>query len=115
MQRFALSYLKDWISKPNRKPLIVRGARQVGKSYLVRDFGKKYFDNIIEINFEQDQNAGALFASNSPDKIIKLLELHSNKPITPGKTLLFLDEIQVAPPVIAALRFFYEQKEYNNT
>ena len=110
MYRHALEYLREWKSKPKRKPLVVRGARQVGKSYLIRLFAKEHFKDLVEINFERDQNTSDLFTSKSPDKIIQLLELHFNTNIIPGKTLLFLDEIQAAPNVFATLRYFYEEK-----
>jgi len=108
MHRFALDYLKEWKTKPGRKPLVVRGARQVGKSYLVRLFAKERFQNLVELNFEREPDLGSLFASNDPEKIVQLLELRFNAAIRPGETLLFLDEIQAAPAVFAALRYFYE-------
>ena len=108
MHRFALIHLKEWKSKPGRKPLVVRGARQVGKSTLVRMFAKESFDNLLELNFERDPGLASLFGSNDPARIVQLLELHFNTSIRPGRTLLFLDEIQAAPSVFAALRYFYE-------
>ena len=109
MYRFASEYLKKWKLNPRHKPLIVRGARQVGKTYLVRDFAEKHFENLLEINFEQDPEAAALFASNKPQKIVQLLELQFNTSIISGETLIFLDEIQASPEVFVALRYFYEQ------
>jgi predicted AAA+ superfamily ATPase len=109
MLRFALDYLKTWKSKPSRKPLVIRGARQVGKTYLVRLFAKKYFDQTVEINFERDPEMASLFTSKDPRKIVQLLELQYNIPIQPGAALLFLDEIQAAPEVLVSLRYFYEE------
>jgi len=108
MYRKAEHYLKSWKVKSNRKPLVIRGARQVGKTYLVRSFAKE-FTNIVEINLERDPEIGQLFASNNPAKTIKLLGLQYDQMITPGKTLLFLDEVQAQPRVFAALRYFYEE------
>jgi len=108
MHRFALEYLNAWMSNPNCKPLVVRGARQVGKTYLVRSFAKENFENLIEINFERDPELGSLFASKDPYKIVQMLELRYNTPLKPGETLLFLDEVQAVPQVLASLRYFYE-------
>ena len=109
MLRFALEYLKTWKSKPSRKPIVIRGARQVGKTYLVRLFAKEYFDQMVEINFERDPETALLFTSKDPRKIVQLLELQYNIPIQPGATLLFLDEIQAAPEILVSLRYFYEE------
>ena len=108
MERFALNHLKSWKHGPDRKPLIIRGARQVGKSYLARAFARESFEGIAEINFERDPDIATLFASNDPARIVPLLELRLNRPIRPGRTLLFLDEIQATPSVIASLRYFCE-------
>lgn len=107
MYRSALDYLIRWKLRPRRKPLVIRGARQVGKSYLVSMFAEQNFSNFIEINFEKDPGIISLF-SGTPEKIIKLLELKYNKIIVIKNTLLFLDEIQAAPEVFAKLRYFYE-------
>ena len=107
MYRSALDYLIKWKMRARRKPLIIRGARQVGKSYLVTMFAEHHFSDFIEINFEKDQGIISLF-SGTPEKTIKLLELKYNKTIDIENTLLFLDEIQAAPEVFAKLRYFYE-------
>ncbi|MBX7149794.1 AAA family ATPase [bacterium] len=108
--RTALHDLEQWKNRPNRKPLIIRGARQVGKSYLVKLFAQKNFENYIEINFEKDPTVGDYFLNESIDKILALLQAHTNKKIVPNKTLLFFDEIQACPHVFAKLRYFYEEK-----
>ena len=87
MQRFALEYLKTWKSKSNRKPIVIRGARQVGKTYLVRMFAGEYFDQIVEINFERDPETASLFSAKDPQKILQLLELQYNVTMRPGATL----------------------------
>ncbi len=109
MDRHAMNHLKSWKNSPNRKPLVIRGARQVGKSYLARAFGREAFEGVAEVNFERDPDLATLFASNDPTRILPLLELRLNHPIRPGRTLLFLDEIQAAPGVIPTLRYFHER------
>ena len=109
MYRFALDYLKTWKGKSGRKPLVIRGARQVGKTHLVRDFAQELFESVVEFNFERNPELGSVFACNSPREIVGILELRFNTTITPGKTLLFLDEIQAAPQVIPVLRYFLEE------
>ncbi len=107
MYRSALNYLIKWKTRKRRKPLVIRGARQVGKSHLVSMFAEQYFSDFIEINFEKEPELISLF-SGSPEKIVALLELKYNKTIDIENTLLFLDEIQAAPEVFAKLRYFYE-------
>ena len=109
MYRSAIEYLYDWRTRRSRKPLVIRGARQVGKSYLIREFAKKSFDNIIEINLDDDSSVLPYFERSDPHEIIKLLEVHFKTSFIPGKTLLFLDEIQAAPHLFAKLRYFYEK------
>lgn len=109
MYRFALNELKKWAQRADHKPLVLRGARQVGKSYLAKMLADEYFEQIAEINFEQTPELAELFSSRQPDRIIALLELQLNLSISSGKTLLFLDEIQASPEVFACLRYFYEQ------
>ncbi len=108
MYRMSLDYLKEWKIRATRKPLIIRGARQVGKSFLVRLFASESFGNLVEINFERMPEVASLFASKTPRTILPLLEARFNMTIEPGKTLLFLDEIQAVPEVFAALRYFHE-------
>lgn len=109
MHRFALQHLVEWKERLSRKPMVVRGARQVGKSHLVREFAKAAFASLAEVNFEQQPEAAALFGSRHPEKIVSELGIWLGKSIAPGKTLVFLDEIQAVPDVLPALRFFHEQ------
>lgn len=109
MYRFALKELKNWVSRQDHKPLVLRGARQVGKSYLAHMLADEAFETLAEINFEQTPEMAELFNSRQPERIVPLLELRLNLSIIPGQTLLFLDEIQAAPEVFATLRYFYEQ------
>ncbi|MEA3547430.1 MAG: ATP-binding protein [Thermodesulfobacteriota bacterium] len=108
LKRSALQYLKKWKDKKTRKPLVIRGARQVGKSYLVRMFAKETELDLMEINFELSDDYADCFTTKEPNQIVTLLELKTSRKITPGKTLLFLDEIQAAPEILASLRYFYE-------
>lgn len=108
MKRIAFIDLLSWRNSPIRKPLILRGARQVGKTHLVRQFGAT-FENFVEINFEQMRNVHSIFSGDlEPEKMLRNLSLVADQEIIPGKTLLFLDEIQEAPQAIIALRYFYE-------
>lgn len=109
MKRIVDYHLRSWQQRSSRKPLILRGARQVGKTHAVNTLGAQ-FDNFVEINFELDTAAKALFDVDlSPTRIIRDLSLLTNKAIVPGKTLLFLDEAQEQPQALLALRYFYEK------
>lgn len=100
-----------WAKRPRRHPLVLRGARQVGKTYLVRELGKRCFKNYLELNFEQDATLSSLFASKVPDSICELLSVKFSKEIVDGETLVFLDELQAAETcVLESLRYFYEQR-----
>jgi len=108
MKRLVEKKLEEWKGKKRRKPLLIRGARQVGKTYIVRQFGQS-FKSFSEINFELLSDARDIFKADlKPDRIIRDLSLLTETPIVPGETLLFLDEIQDAPEAITALRYFYE-------
>lgn len=109
IHRQQISYLLDWAHKPKHKPIIIRGARQVGKSTLVQLLAHSLGFNLCTVNFEKKPQYAELFASNDPKTIISLLELQLQQTINPGQTILFLDEIQAAPQVINTLRYFYEE------
>jgi len=109
MKRDIEKVLKKWKDEKRRYPLLVRGARQVGKSYSIKKFASEDFENLVEINFEQNPKYKACFDTLNPEKIIESISILSNSDITPGKTLLFLDEIQECPNAIVSLRYFYEQ------
>lgn len=109
MQRHIYQQLTQWKDSVKHKPLIIRGARQVGKTHIITRFGNE-FTNFVSINFEKQPQAIDIFAGDlSADRLIRDLQLFTQKQITPGKTLLFLDEIQEAPKAITALRYFYEE------
>ena len=108
MKRDLLSELTQWKSSENRVPLIIRGARQVGKSWVVKELAKS-FSNFVEINFEGDKRALSFFEGDlHVDEILTKLSLYKGQKITAGETLLFFDEIQACPNCIQALRFFKE-------
>lgn len=103
--------IEKWANRSNRHPLVLRGARQVGKTYLVRALAKHRFKNYLELNFEQDETLSSLFASKRPDQICELLSVKFSKRIVDGETLVFLDELQSAKVcVLESLRYFYEQR-----
>ncbi len=102
-------HLEQWKSDPYRKPLLLRGARQVGKTYAIRKLGQK-FKNFVEVNFEKIEDAIDIFSKDlTPERMLRDLSLLLKTPIVPGETLLFLDEVQQAPRAITALRYFYEE------
>jgi predicted AAA+ superfamily ATPase len=107
-QRSALEQLSKWAAKENRKPLILRGARQVGKTTLIHEFGKK-FSNYLYINLEDKQASSNFEMSTVIDQIMTAVYLFCNKAKSTGNTLLFIDEIQNSAHAIAKLRYFYEE------
>ncbi|MBS0615820.1 MAG: ATP-binding protein [Verrucomicrobia bacterium] len=109
MKRDIQKTLLKWKNHPMRMPLIVRGARQVGKTYIIEAFGNAEFKQLLTINLETSSKYKACFESLDPKIIIREIELVSNKKIIPGETLLFLDEIQQAPKALQALRYFKEK------
>jgi len=102
--------LVSWKHSVRRLPLLVRGARQVGKSFSILEFGRKEFENLVIVNFEQNPEYKTVFTTLNPNDIIENLSLLTKTDIVPGKTLLFLDEIQECPRAITVLKYFYEQK-----
>lgn len=109
MKRSLYTSLCDWKADAGRRPLILRGARQTGKTYLVAEFGRNEFDDLIVLNFERNPEYKDIFSSYDPAEVIEKISLFTRKIPQPGKTLLFLDEIQECPSAILALRYFYEE------
>lgn len=108
MKRDLMTYLLKWKDDPKKKPILLRGARQVGKSWLARELGN-HFENFVEINFEKHTDLNVFFEGNlDPKRIIHNIGNYFQQKIEPGKTLLFLDEIQSCPRAILSLRYFYE-------
>ena len=109
MKRYILEDLKKWQSSPKRKPLILYGARQVGKTWLVREFAASNYDDLIELNFFTDNSLKEVFAGDiRPEHIIRQLELRFNRKIDPTRTLLFFDEIQESQRAMDSLKSFNE-------
>ena len=110
MKRYIDNILIDWKKQNKRKPLVIRGARQVGKTYSVECFGEQQFDNFVKIDFELERSVHKIFdADLKVDKLLLQLEAAYEQRIIPGKTLLFFDEIQECPRALMAMRYFYEQ------
>ena len=109
MKRFTENELIAWKCRVGRKPLVVRGARQVGKTYLVEAFGKSCFESVLTVNLEQKDDLHPLFERMEAKRMVQELGLYFNQTITQGKTLLFFDEIQACPKAITALRYFHEE------
>ena len=108
LKRKADDFLAQWKSDPDRKPLIIRGPRQVGKTETIRKFAAENYENVIEINLvEQPKYKVITEESYEPGEIIKSISLLDNsKRFVPGKTLLFFDEIQDFPEIATSLKFF---------
>ncbi len=110
MERSIDKELAAWKESPLRVPLLIRGGRQVGKTFAIEKFGRKHFDNLVTINFERERRFCPLFdESLKPETILRNLETIAQVPIKPGKTLLFFDEIQACPRAVMALRYFKEE------
>ncbi len=108
MKRAIIQELIKWKNAPGRMPLLVRGARQTGKSYIIKRLGQDYFKNTIIINFELEPRYKNCFKTLDPKKVIQEIEILSNQSVVPGESLLFLDEIQECPAAIQSLRYFFE-------
>jgi len=110
MERILLNELKDWKNSPNRKPLIIQGARQVGKTWLMKTFGKTAFQQVIYLNFESSERLKNLFVADfNIQRILSVIEIESNQKIDVVNCLLIFDEVQEAEKGLTALKYFYEQ------
>ncbi|SCA63739.1 hypothetical protein SCG7109_BA_00010, partial [Chlamydiales bacterium SCGC AG-110-M15] len=109
MERLLYKDLLNWKDQALRQPLIVRGARQVGKSFLIEQFGRNEFSEFNVINFEKRPELASCFLSLDPKEILKELELQTGFSLREGHSLLFLDEIQDCPQALKALRYFAEE------
>ena len=110
LKRKEIQYLHEWLAQNPHKPVVIRGARQVGKSTLVREFARSTHLMLVEINFERNPELRGAFAFRDPTRILSTLTLLTGQTIAPGRSLLFLDEIQAAPEALAALRYFHEER-----
>ena len=110
MRRKIYNYLLEWKNLKNKMPLILYGARQVGKTFIVNEFGEKNYKNTVYVNFEQDEKIIPYFESSlSPNDIINVLEKFYNSKIIPNQTLIFFDEIQNCNKALTSLKYFAEQ------
>lgn len=103
-----------WKNRPDRKPLILLGARLVGNTYILKDFGRREYDNVAYINCDNNEMIKDLFADYNIERIILTLNAITGESITPGKTLIIMDEIQELPRGLASLKYFCENaREYH--
>lgn len=110
MKRKVTQSLNEWKNSPKRKPLIINGARQVGKTYSIEEFGKDQYENVVYMNMEIESNLCQFIETElSPKKIIQYIEAVKLVEIKPGKSLLFFDEIQVCERALTSLKYFFEQ------
>ena len=115
MKRNAILELVQWKNSPERKPMVLRGARQVGKTWLMKEFGQNYYDNYVYFNFDEEDELKSIFETNkNPYRIIELLSMISDEKIEPEKTLIIFDEIQECPEALNTLKYFKEKaNEYH--
>ncbi len=115
MDRNSMIKLIEWKNSENRKPLIIRGARQVGKTWLMKEFGSIHYKSFVYFNFDEEDGLSSIFESNkNPNRIIELLGLLSNQKIEPANTLIIFDEIQECSSALNSLKYFKEKaNEYH--
>lgn len=110
MKRNALEALLRWKSGEDRKPMVLKGARQVGKTWLMKEFGRVAYDSFVYFNFDEEEELKSIFEANkNPHRIVELLSLIAGEKILPGKTLIIFDEIQECPPALNTLKYFKEK------
>ncbi len=110
MQRVVIEEIKRWSVKPDRKPLILNGARQVGKTWLLQEVGQKLFESFVYINCDTQRSVISVFSKGfDPDNVLLELGAIAGQKIVPGKTFLVFDEVQSAPIVLSSLKYFCEQ------
>ena len=109
MERFLLEELRTWSESSHRKPLILRGQRQVGKTWLLKEFGARFYSNVAYFNFDENPLLGGIFeGTKDPQRILEHLSVVHGSPIEPGSTLLILDEIQESNAALNSLKYFCE-------
>ena len=115
MKRNAIQALINWKSNEDRKPMVLKGARQVGKTWLMKEFGKTYYDSFVYFNFDEEDELKSIFEANkNPHRIIELLSMIAGEKILPGQTLVIFDEIQECPEALNSLKYFREKaNEYH--
>ena len=108
MERLIIEDLLQWKTSPRRKPLILNGARQVGKTWILKHFGEMHYDNVAYINCDKESLATKLFEDYDTKRIMQAIEAMTNTQIVAGKTLIIIDEIQEVPRGLHALKYFAE-------
>ena len=110
MKRSAIEALAVWKNSADRKPMVLKGARQVGKTWLMKEFGKEYYPGTVYFNFDEEEELKSIFQANkNPQRIIELLSLIAGEKIIPNDTLIIFDEIQECPEALNALKYFCEK------
>lgn len=111
MERHALASLRAWKNDPERKPLVLRGARQVGKTWLLREFGRSDYEKVVYVNCQRNPSVAAVFAGDlDAERILRGLEIAARDTIEPTTTLLIIDEIQDVHPALTSLKYFQEER-----
>ena len=114
LKRRAMKLMESWHNAPNRTALLIDGARQVGKTYLVREFAHTHYQHLVEFNFIEDPDLTRMFGKpRKADDILMRMELASDEPMQPGNTLVFLDEIQQCKEVATAIKFLVDDGRYD--
>ncbi|MDF1759503.1 MAG: DUF4143 domain-containing protein [Coxiellaceae bacterium] len=109
MQRDIYSNLLKWKNKNGRKPLVLNGARQIGKTHIIKAFGKAEFEHVLFLDFEENKLLSSFFEQLTPKRIIENLNAHFGRVIDPTNTILIFDEVQASPEALNSLKYFYEQ------
>ncbi|MDF2510820.1 MAG: hypothetical protein K0S04_686 [Herbinix sp.] len=110
MKRKIETDLMKWKISKNRKPLIVNGARQVGKTYIIREFGERFYKNVVYINLETNLAVASFFQDNiDPERLLLFLESYAKEAIIPEHSLIIFDEIQACERALTCLKYFYEE------
>ena len=109
MYRYAMKNLREWKNRKNRKPLIIEGARQVGKTWLMKEFGRQEYTNTVYINFDSNSRMAELFSADLDiSRILRGIEIYTGKKINSENTLIIFDEVQEVPKALSSLKYFYE-------
>ena len=110
MKRNAIQDLINWKSSGERKPMVLKGARQVGKTWLMKEFGQNYYNNFVYFNFDEEDELKSIFETNkNPHRILDLLSMIAGEKILPDETLIIFDEIQECPEALNTLKYFKEK------
>ena len=115
MKRNAIQALLKWKSNEDRKPMVLKGARQVGKTWLMKEFGAHYYNSYVYFNFDEEEELASIFKANkNPHRIVELLSMIADEKIIPGETLVIFDEVQECPEALNSLKYFKEKaNEYH--